>query len=157
MLHNKPPSNSKLVFTDEYFMRLALQEAERAYLAGEIPVGAIVVSQNRVIAKAYNQVETLQDPTAHAEMMALSSAFSTVGGKYLTDCTLYVTLEPCLMCSNATYWAQLSRLVFGASDPKRGYSILGNTPLHPRTLVQANVLAQESQELIQQFFIKLRN
>jgi tRNA(adenine34) deaminase len=152
----KLSNNNKLIFTDEYFMRLALREAERGYLAGEIPVGAIVVSQNRIIAKSYNQVETLQDPTAHAEMLALSAAFSTVGGKYLTDCTLYVTLEPCLMCSNATYWAQLSKLVFGASDPKRGYSLLGNAPIHPRTLVRAGVLAQESQEMIQQFFIKLR-
>lgn len=150
-------THGKLIFTDAYFMQMALQEAEKAYLAGEIPVGAVVVSNNQVIAKAYNQVEMLQDATAHAEMMALSAAFSTVGGKYLTHCTLYVTLEPCLMCSHATYWAQLSRLVFGAHDPKRGYSLLGASPIHPRTKVQANVLAKESQTLLQQFFVNLRN
>jgi tRNA(adenine34) deaminase len=147
----------KIVFTDEYFMRIAFQEAKRAYWLGEIPVGAIVVSQNRVIAKAYNQVEALQDPTAHAEMLALSAAFNTLGGKYLTDCTLYVTLEPCLMCANATYWSQLGRLVYGASDAKRGYSLCGNRSLHPRTQVRAAVLAPESQAIIQKFFIGLRN
>ncbi len=150
-------NTNQLTFTDEYFMRLALQEAERAYLLGEVPVGAIVVSQNRIIAKAHNQVESLQDATAHAEMLALSAAFNTVGGKYLTDCTLYVTLEPCLMCGNATYWAQLSRLVFGASDPKRGYSLLGTSPIHPRTVVNSQILAQECQDILQRFFINLRN
>lgn len=153
----KKPRQKKLVFTDEYFMRMALQEADQAYALGEVPIGAVVVSQNRVIAKAHNQVEKLQDATAHAEMLALTAAFSYIGGKYLTDCTLYVTLEPCLMCSNATYWAQLSRLVSGAQDPKRGYSLLGNSPLHPRTEVQANVLAAESRQMLQCFFLGLRS
>lgn len=153
----KQPSTGKLVFTDEYFMRIALQEAEQAYAAGEVPIGAVVVSQNRIIAKAHNQVEKLQDATAHAEMLALTAAFSYTGGKYLTHCTLYVTLEPCLMCSNATYWAQLARLVFGASDPHRGYSLLGKSPLHPRTKVRAHVLALESQAMLQRFFLSLRS
>ena len=153
----KKSSQEKLVFTDEYFMRMALQEAEQAYALGEVPIGAVVVSQNRIIAKAHNQVEKLQDATAHAEMLALTAAFSYMGGKYLTDCTLYVSLEPCLMCSNATYWAQLSRLVFGAQDPKRGYSLLGNSPLHPRTEVQASVLAAESRQMLQRFFLGLRS
>jgi tRNA(adenine34) deaminase len=127
-------------------------------LIWEIPVGAVVVCQNRIIAKAHNQVEILQDPTAHAEMLALSAAFSTIGGKYLTDCTLYVTLEPCLMCANATYWSQLSRLVYGTPDLKRGYnSLSGNIPLHPRTQVRSHVLAVESQHKIQSFFTNLRN
>jgi len=154
---NKPQSQGKLAFTDQYFMRMALQEAEQAYLAGEVPVGAIIVSQNQVIAKAHNQVEKLQDATAHAEMIALSAAFSAIGGKYLTHCTLYVTLEPCLMCSHATYWAQLSKLVFGAYDPKRGYSLVDPNPLHPRTVVKTNVLGLESQTLLQSFFVNLRS
>ena len=153
----KKSSQEKLVFTDEYFMRMALQEAEQAYALGEVPIGAVVVSQNRIIAKAHNQVEKLQDATAHAEMLALTAAFSYMGGKYLAACTLYVTLEPCLMCSNATYWAQLSRLVFGARDLKRGYSLLGNSPLHPQTEVQTNVLAVESRQMLQRFFLGLRS
>ncbi|MEM7382902.1 MAG: nucleoside deaminase [Bacteroidota bacterium] len=147
----------KIVFTDAYFMRMALQEAERAYEAGEVPVGAVVVSQNRVIARAHNQVEKLQDATAHAEMLALTAAFNTLGTKYLPACTLYVTLEPCLMCSSALYWAKLARLVFGASDPNRGYRKLGNNSLHPRTEVCTNVLADESQKILQDFFLYLRH
>lgn len=146
----------QLVFSDEYFMRLALQKAQEAYTANEVPIGAIITSQDRIIAKAYNQVERLQDPTAHAEMLALTAACSAIGSKYLTNCTLYVTLEPCLMCSTATYWAQVARLVFGASDPNRGYSQLGNHVLHPRTKVRANVLAAESQAILQHFFLSLR-
>ena len=153
----KQPKPPKLVFTDAYFMRMALQEAEQAYAAREVPIGAVIVSQNRIIAKAHNQVEKLQDATAHAEMLALTAAFNSLGSKYLPACTLYVTLEPCLMCSNATYWAQLARLVFGASDPNRGYSQLGNSPLHPRTEVRANVLATESQAMLQRFFLSLRS
>lgn len=147
---------AKIVFTDAYFMRMALQEAEQAYAASEVPVGAIIVSQNRVIARAHNQVEKLRDATAHAEMLALTAAFNTLGTKYLPSCTLYVTLEPCLMCSGATYWAQLARLVFGASDPNRGYRKLGNHSLHPRTEVCADVLAAESQKMLQHFFLSLR-
>lgn len=145
-----------LHFDDTYFMSLALQEAAKAYETNEIPVGAIIVAQNRIIAKAHNQVEQLQDPTAHAEMLALTSAFHALGGKYLTTCTLYVTLEPCLMCSNATYWAQLGRLVFGASDPKRGYLQSGRQALHPRTTVTQNILAAESQAILQRFFLSIR-
>lgn len=149
-------SQEKLIFTDEYFMHMALQEAERGYAAGEVPVGAVVVSQKRIIAKAHNQVEKLQDATAHAEMLALTAASSYIGSRYLATCTLYVTLEPCLMCSNATYWAQLDRLVFGVQDPKCGYSLLGSSPLHPRTIVQPNVLAAESRQMLQRFFRDLR-
>ncbi|MEO1300910.1 MAG: nucleoside deaminase [Bacteroidota bacterium] len=148
--------NGQVLFDDTYFMNLALQEAEKAYSASEIPVGAIIVVQNRLVARAHNQVEQLQDPTAHAEMLALTSAFHALGGKYLTACTLYVTLEPCLMCSNATYWAQLGRLVFGATDPKRGYRQIGHQALHPRTTVTQNVLATESQAILQRFFISIR-
>ncbi len=142
---------------DEHFMREALKEAEKAHEAKEVPIGAVVVSNNRIIARAHNQVERLQDATAHAEMLALTAAFNHVGGKYLPTCTLYVTLEPCCMCAGAAYWAQLGRLVFGAHDPNRGYSTAGNQLLHPRTEVSKAVLGEEGARRITHFFQSLRS
>lgn len=141
---------------DNYFMEIALGLAEEAAEQGEIPVGALVVCRNRIIAKARNQTEQLNDVTAHAELMAITSAAHYLGGKYLTDCTLYVTLEPCVMCAGALYWSQLSRLVIGASDAKRGYSRVEPSLLHPKTRVETGVLAQESQALLTKFFNRLR-
>lgn len=143
--------------TDEYFMREALKEAAKAAQEGEVPVGAVVVSQERIIARAHNQVERLQDATAHAEMLALTSAFSYVGGKYLPTATLYVTLEPCCMCAGAAYWAQLGRVVFGARDAERGYTAADKPLLHPRTEVAAPVLAEEAAQLLTHFFQRLRS
>jgi len=144
-------------WTDEYFMREALKEADKAYAAKEVPIGAVVVSSNRIIARAHNQVERLQDATAHAEILALTAAFSHVGGKYLPACTLYVTLEPCCMCGGATYWAQLGRLVFGAHDPRRGYGTVGRQLLHPRTEVATAVLSEEASQRLTLFFKHLRS
>jgi len=146
-----------LLFTDEYFMREALKEAQQAYEIGEVPVGAIIVSQHRIIARAHNQVEKLQDATAHAEILALTAAFSAVGSKYLPTCTLYVTLEPCCMCGSATYWAQLGRLVIGARDLQRGYSTAGKSLLHPRTQVTNEVCAPEATHYLNCFFQCLRS
>ena len=137
-------------------MRMALQEAELAAQADEIPVGAVVVCNGRVIARAHNLTEMLCDVTAHAEMQAITSAANNLGGKYLTDCTLYVTLEPCVMCAGAIGWAQVSRLVYGASDARRGYSILAPQALHPRAQVTAGVLADECSTLVQDFFRRKR-
>ncbi len=142
--------------SDEKYMRMALQEAYQAAQADEIPVGAVVVCNNRIIARAHNLTETLCDVTAHAEMQALTSAANNMGGKYLTDCTLYVTLEPCVMCAGAIGWAQVARVVYGASDPRRGYSILAPQALHPKTQVTSGVLTNECQEIIQDFFRKKR-
>jgi len=142
-------------FDDAYFMRKALQEAEKAFDKGEIPVGAIVVINDKIIARSHNLTELLNDVTAHAEMQAITSAANFIGGKYLTGCTLYVTLEPCQMCAGALYWSQISKVVYGASDEKRGYSVLG-TQLHPKTKVVKGVLAQEASELLRRFFIEKR-
>jgi tRNA(adenine34) deaminase len=142
---------------DEYFMREALKEAKKAYEAREVPVGAVVVSDNRIIARSHNQVEQLRDATAHAEMLALTAAFDYMGGKYLRTCTLYVTLEPCCMCSGATYWAQLGRLVFGANDPRRGYRTVGRELLHPCTEVVTAVLGKEAAQYLTSFFQSLRS
>ncbi|GAB4001820.1 nucleoside deaminase [Spirosoma daeguense] len=141
---------------DEYFMEIALGLAEEAAEKGEIPVGAVVVCRNRIIAKASNQTEQLNDVTAHAEILAITAATQHLGSKYLTDCTLYVTLEPCVMCAGALYWAQLSRLVIGADDSKRGYNRIGATLLHPKTRIETGVLAAESQILLTKFFSRLR-
>lgn len=141
---------------DNYFMRKALAEAELAYEKGEIPVGVVVVIKDRIIARGYNLTETLNDVTAHAEMQAITAAANFLGGKYLKDCTLYVTLEPCQMCAGALYWSQLSRLVFGATDHERGYRTMG-TSLHPRTEVKAGIMEQESSNLLKRFFIERRN
>jgi len=146
--------------TDEYFMQQAYQQALRAQDEKEIPVGAIVVCEKKIIAKAYNQTEKLIDVTAHAEILALTSAFNYFGAKYLPDCTLYVTLEPCTMCAGALFWSQIGRVVYGASDAKRGYSLLeGNNKnhiLHPRTKVSTGVLAEQCGELVSNFFKDLR-
>ncbi|CCH56391.1 CMP/dCMP deaminase zinc-binding protein [Fibrisoma limi BUZ 3] len=144
------------MLTDEYFMEIALSLAEEAAAEGEIPVGALVVCRNRIIGKARNQTEQLNDVTAHAEMLAITAATQHLGGKYLTDCTLYVTLEPCVMCAGALFWSQISRLVIGADDPKRGYSRLSAPVLHPKTRVETGVLAEESRALLTKFFRQLR-
>jgi tRNA(adenine34) deaminase len=138
-------------FTDEYFMKKALQEAEIAFEKGEIPVGAVIVIDNKVIARTHNLTELLHDVTAHAEMQAITSAANFIGGKYLKGCTLYVTLEPCQMCAGALYWSQISKIVFGASDEQRGFHALG-TQLHPKTEVVRGVLAQEASDLMVRFF-----
>ncbi|TDD99316.1 nucleoside deaminase [Flavobacterium cellulosilyticum] len=138
-------------FTDEYFMKKALQEAEMAFEKDEIPVGAIIVIDNKIIARGHNLTEMLVDVTAHAEMQAITAASNFLGGKYLTGCTLYVTLEPCQMCAGALYWSQISKIVFGASDENRGYEKMG-AQLHPKTTVVRGVLAHEASELIKRFF-----
>ena len=142
-------------FTDEYFMKKALQEAEIAFEKDEIPVGAIIVIDNKVIARGHNLTEMLVDVTAHAEMQAITAAANFLGGKYLTGCTLYVTLEPCQMCAGALYWSQISKIVFGASDEHRGFEKMG-TQLHPKTTVVRGVLANEASELMKRFFAKRR-
>ena len=142
-------------FTDEYFMKKALQEAEMAFEKDEIPVGAIIVIDNKVIARGHNLTEMLIDVTAHAEMQAITAAANFLGGKYLTGCTLYVTIEPCQMCAGALYWSQISKIVFGASDEHRGFEKMG-TQLHPKTTVVRGVLATEASELMKRFFAKKR-
>lgn len=144
-----------LPYDDTYFMKRALQEAETALEAGEIPVGAVIVVQNRIIARAHNLTERLNDVTAHAEMQAITAAANFIGGKYLKECTLYVTLEPCQMCAGALYWSQISRIVYGAHDPQRGCGTMG-TKLHPKTTVLGGVLEHESALLLQRFFQKKR-
>jgi len=140
----------------EHFMREALKEAQKAFDAGEVPVGAVMVCENRIIGRGYNQTERLRDATAHAEMIAITSATSALGGKYLVGCTLYVTLEPCVMCAGALNWSQLPRLVFGASDVQRGYSVTGVPLLHPKTEVIKDVLLDDCTALIREFFKKIR-
>lgn len=143
-------------FDDNYFMKKALQEAEIAFDKGEIPVGAVIVAQNQVIARAHNLTETLNDVTAHAEMQGITAAANFLGGKYLLNCTLYVTLEPCQMCAGALYWSQISRIVYGARDEQKGFLQL-KTQIHPKTMVQGGILAEESAELLKKFFIERRN
>ncbi len=143
------------IFTDAYFMKKALQEAEMAFEKGEIPVGAVVVVEDRIIARSHNLTELLQDVTAHAEMQAITSAAHFLGGKYLKNCSLYVTLEPCQMCAGALYWSQLSKVVYGASDEQRGFVQLG-TQLHPKTVVVSGVMANEAAELMKRFFAQRR-
>jgi tRNA(adenine34) deaminase len=139
------------------YMREALKEAHRADSKGEVPVGAIVVCADRIIARAHNQTEQLTDATAHAEMLAVTMAANFLGSKYLTDCTLYVTLEPCVMCAGALYWAQLQGLVYGASDPQRGYSRLATPVLHPRTAISFGIYQEECSKLVLDFFTRIRN
>ena len=143
------------IFTDEYFMKKALQEAEAAYEKGEIPVGAVIVINNKVIARSHNLTEMLNDVTAHAEMQTITAAANYLGGKYLMGCTLYVTLEPCQMCAGALYWTQISKIVFGAKDDHRGFQTLG-TKLHPKTEVIQGVMAEEASEIIKRFFAEKR-
>jgi tRNA(adenine34) deaminase len=137
---------------DEYFMKQALAEAEQAATEGEVPIGAVVVADGRIIARAHNLTETLCDPTAHAEMQAITAATSVLGGKYLTDCTLYVTVEPCPMCAGALAWAQTARVVYGASDEKRGYTTVSDRLLHPRTETKSGVLSERCGDLMKNFF-----
>ena len=137
---------------DERYMRMALDEAHLAYEAGEIPIGAVVVCKDRVISRAHNLTETLCDVTAHAEMQAITSAANTLGGKYLTDCTLYVTVEPCTMCAGAIGWAQIPRIVYGAADEKRGFHEYAPKAMHPKATITTGVLEEECRQLMQEFF-----
>ena len=141
---------------DERYMRMALEEAHRALEEDEVPIGAIVVCKGAVVGRGHNMTEALADVTAHAEMQAITAAAQTLGGKYLTDCTLYVTVEPCLMCAGAIGWSQLTRIVYGASDPKRGYSRMASAPFHPKAKVTAGVLADECSALMKDFFARKR-
>jgi tRNA(adenine34) deaminase len=144
------------MFTDEYFMKLALKEATYAFEEDEVPVGALVICNNKIIGKGYNQTEKLKDVTAHAEMIAITAAANYLGSKFLEECTLYVTLEPCLMCASALMWARISRLVYGASDPKAGYSLTKGRVLHPKTEVTKGVMQQECGSLVTEFFKQKR-
>ena len=145
------------IFNDEYFMRQALNEADDALLEGEVPIGAVVVMENKVIARGHNHTQRLNDVTAHAEMEAITAAANHLGAKYLNDCTLYVTVEPCVMCAGAIAWAQVGTLVYAASDPKRGYTALERPVLHPKTQVRTGVLAEESEKMMKDFFASKRN
>ncbi|MDR1918090.1 MAG: nucleoside deaminase [Tannerellaceae bacterium] len=143
-------------FDDAYFMKQALAEASLAAGEGEVPVGAVIVCNNRIIARAHNQTERLNDPTAHAEILAITSATHSLGAKYLTDCTLYVTIEPCVMCAGAIAWAQISALVYGAPDEKRGFQRYAPQALHPKTILRSQVMASECAALMTDFFRKRR-
>lgn len=147
-----------MLLGDEYFMQAALREAEAALAADEVPVGAVIVSNGKIIARGHNQVERLNDVTAHAEMLAYTAAASNLGGKYLKECTLYVTVEPCPMCAAAAGWAQITRIVYGTPDPKKGYASSGKAPgvLHPATLVSGGILKYECAKLMIDFFRKRR-
>jgi tRNA(adenine34) deaminase len=141
-----------MLFTDEYFMKQAIIEAKKALEAGEVPVGAVIVANNSILARAHNLTETLNDVTAHAEMQAITAAAQNIGGKYLLDCTLYVTLEPCGMCAGALAWSQISRIVYGASDEKRGYGGINRQMIHPKTEVVPGIMATECSEMLIEFF-----
>ena len=141
---------------DEKYMRMALDEARKALAMQEVPIGAVVVAGDRIVGRGHNLVETLADSTAHAEMQALTAAMSTLGGEYLTDCTIYVTVEPCAMCAGALAWSRVARVVYGAADPKRGYSTFSERLLHPRTELTAGVMEAECRELMEDFFASLR-
>jgi len=144
------------MFDDNYFMNEALKEAQKAFDADEVPVGAVIVAGNRIIARAHNFTERLNDVTAHAEMQAITAATNALGGKYLHECTLYVTLEPCPMCAGALNWAQVSKIVYGASDSKRGYSLFSESLLHPKTLVHKGINEQACSKIVKDFFLKKR-
>ncbi len=146
------------MFTDEYFMREALKQAKMAFDANEVPVGAIVVWDNKIIARGHNQVEMLNDSTAHAEIIALTAAFNNTGSKYLPEAVLYVTIEPCLMCSGALYWAKVKKIVYGADDVKNGYKKTtgSNNPFHPKSEIISGILADDCAQLMKDFFLKLR-
>ena len=144
------------IFSDEHFMREALKEAKKAFDADEVPVGAIIVCDNKIIARAHNLTERLTDVTAHAEMQAITSAANYIGGKYLNECILYVTLEPCVMCAGALHWSQMKKIVFGAHDPKRGFLRLQQDILHPKTEFSGGLLEEECSELLKSFFQKKR-
>lgn len=146
------------MFDDEYYMRQALKEAEKAFAEGEVPVGAVVVANGSIISRGYNQVEKLHDPTAHAEMIALTSAFNFLGAKYLPDAVLYVTVEPCLMCAGALYWSKIGRIVWGAADEKNGYAHTTgrNWPFHPKATISSGILGEEAAALMKAFFKQRR-
>lgn len=144
------------ILSDEYFMKVALREAREAMANDEVPVGAVVVCNNKIIARAHNLTERLNDPTAHAEMQVITAACSYIGGKYLNDCSIYITLEPCTMCAGALYLSQPDRIVYGASDEKRGYSVYSNKSLHPRTKVKKGIMAEECSLLLKEFFAARR-
>ena len=139
-------------FDDTYFMKEALKEAQKAFVKDEVPVGAVIVCEKQIIARAHNYTEALNDVTAHAEMQAFTAAADYLGGKYLNECTLYVTLEPCVMCGGASYWTQLKKIVFGAADEKRGFSILSENILHPKTEVESGLMKEECSKLLTDFF-----
>ncbi|MHC1703876.1 MAG: nucleoside deaminase [Tenuifilaceae bacterium] len=141
---------------DERFMREALKEAQKAAEKGEVPIGAVIVCQNQIISRAHNLTETLNDPTAHAEMQAITAATNYLGGKYIDQCSLYVTIEPCPMCAGALYWAQLGKLIYGAADSKRGFSLIEKNILHPKTVVIGGILKDECSKLVSDFFKKKR-
>ena len=143
-------------FDDTYFMKKALQEAQVAYEKGEIPIGAVVVVKDKIIARAHNLTETLNDVTAHAEMQAITAAANFLGGKYLKDCTLYVTIEPCQMCAGALYWSQISKIVYGARDEQRGCITMG-TKLHPKTKMTGGIMETECSDILKRFFVEKRN
>lgn len=142
---------------DEHFMRAAIDEAKKALARQEVPIGAVVVCDNMIVARAHNLTETLNDPTAHAEMQAITAATNWLGGKYLTGCTIYVTIEPCAMCAGALGWSQVERLVYGASDPKKGYTLVKGQLLHPKTKVLPGILDAECRNLLTDFFKSLRS
>ncbi len=144
------------IFSPERYMQEAFKQAQIAYEQGEVPVGAVIVANNRIIAKAHNQVEMLNDPTAHAEILAITAAAEFLGSKYLEDCTMYVTLEPCVMCAGALQWSHIDTIYYGASDSKRGYSLMGKNILHPKTKINTGIMADESQKILEDFFQKLR-
>ena len=145
------------LYTDEYFMKEALKEAQKAYAKDEIPIGAVIVCNDQVISRAHNLTEQLIDVTAHAEMQAFTAAANYLGGKYLDECILYVTIEPCLMCAGAAYWTQIKKIVYGAKDEKRGYSLINKKILHPNTEVVSGVMADECAQLMQEFFKEKRS
>lgn len=143
-------------FNDDYFMNEALKEAKAAFQKDEVPIGAIIVCNGQIIARAHNLVETLNDVTAHSEIQAITSAADNLGGKYLNGCTLYVTVEPCPMCAGALYWSQIDRIVYAAPDDKRGYSLISKKLIHPKTEVKSGVMEKEAKQLMQQFFAQKR-
>jgi tRNA(adenine34) deaminase len=145
-----------ILLSDEHFMREALKEAKKALEKDEVPIGAVIVCDGRIIARAHNLTEQLNDPTAHAEMQAFTSATNFIGGKYLKECTLYVTLEPCVMCAGASFWSQIGRIVFGAADEKRGFLKFSNKCIHPKTIVKSGVLENECSGIIKNFFLSKR-
>ncbi|MCD4746946.1 MAG: nucleoside deaminase [Bacteroidales bacterium] len=143
-------------FSDEYFMKEALKEAQNSFDADEVPIGAVIVCKDQIIAKAHNLTETLNDVTAHAEMQAFTSAANYLGAKYLNECILYVTLEPCVMCAGASYWTQISKIIYGASDEKKGFNRISQTIIHPKTKVVAGIMENECSELLKEFFREKR-
>src|ERR1700752_4019851 len=144
------------LYTDEYFMREALKEAQKAFDSDEVPVGAVVVANNKIIARAHNYTERLSDVTAHAEMQVITAAANAIGGENLNDCTLYVTLEPCVMCAGALHWSHITKIVYGASDEKKGYTKINQLLLHPKTEVVTGILEQECSSIIKEFFAAKR-